>query len=57
MLILVDVLLDEISPTLLTLRITVEVLFVSKFTSGEALCLDSKILDVRMNQNVHKADQ
>ena len=43
-LILVEVLSDEILPTLLTLLSTVEPLDCCKFPSDEALCLDSKIL-------------
>jgi hypothetical protein len=49
------VLWDEISPTLLTLRITVESLVCSKFTSDEVFCFESKILKIRMNQKVHKS--
>ena len=46
MLILGEVLFDEISPTLLMLRITVEPLVCSKFTSDEVFCLDSKMLKI-----------
>ena len=49
MLILGEVLSDEISPTLLTLRITVEALVCSKFTSDEVFCLDSKMMKIQIN--------
>ena len=55
MLILVVVLWDEISSTLLMLQITVESLVCSKFTSDEVFCFESKILKIRMNQKVHKS--
>lgn len=53
MLILGVVLRDEISPTLLTLRIKLRSLVCSKFTSDEALCFESKILKIWMNRKVH----
>ena len=55
MLMLGEVLWDEISPTLLTLRITVEVLVCSKFTSDEVFCLESKILEIWMNPKVYRS--
>ena len=44
MMLALEVLPDEISPTLLTLLVRVLVLFSSKLTSGEAFRLLSKIL-------------
>lgn len=46
-----DKLLDEISSILLTLQVTVDSLLGSEFTPDEALCLDSKILEMKMDQS------
>ena len=55
MMILGEVLWDEISPTLLTLRITVESLVCSKFTSDEVFCFESKMMRIQVNRKVHRS--